>query len=279
MLSGTFWIFTFKGSADGSQLAAQLVVKVDKSSRAVLKVKVRKSKGRCSAFPSKLASILSLKIVWRRFSLELNREKYWQFWASFRQSAEILGGKFRQYHAGALGAFYLLKGDIEDKKEEYDGENDYGGALFVLKKLLDEWENPPKPALTPEQEEKLKNYDELKKENEKLRNRELTDNEKKIMSEFRRTFPNTGTINARLRTVRRMLNNLERNDLSVEANPNLSAEKISFSQRLAESFEQFTLVCELYLGTERDFSKKLKELRDEIHRLEDKIDELEGERQ
>ncbi|CAJ0761300.1 7797_t:CDS:1 [Entrophospora sp. SA101] len=99
------------------------------------------------------------------------------------------------------------------------------------------------------------------------------------MSEFRRTFPNTGTINARLRTVRRMLNNLERNDLSVEANPNLSAEKISFSQRLAESFEQFTLVCELYLGTERDFSKKLKELRDEIHRLEDKIDELEGERQ
>ncbi|CAJ0642254.1 2346_t:CDS:2, partial [Entrophospora sp. SA101] len=165
------------------------------------------------------------------------------------------------------------------EKEEYDGENDYGGALFVLKKLLDEWENPPKPALTPEQEEKLKNYDELKKENEKLRNRELTDNEKKIMSEFRRTFPNTGTINARLRTVRRMLNNLERNDLSVEANPNLSAEKISFSQRLAESFEQFTLVCELYLGTERDFSKKLKELRDEIHRLEDKIDELEGERQ
>ncbi|CAJ0830290.1 1812_t:CDS:2 [Entrophospora sp. SA101] len=221
MLSGTFWIFTFKGSADGSQLAAQETLRT---------VKER-----------------------------------WSDWSQFCKSTGDI-------------CLILFKASISEK-EEYDGENDYGGALFVLKKLLDEWENPPKPALTPEQEEKLKNYDELKKENEKLRNRELTDNEKKIMSEFRRTFPNTGTINARLRTVRRMLNNLERNDLSVEANPNLSAEKISFSQRLAESFEQFTLVCELYLGTERDFSKKLKELRDEIHRLEDKIDELEGERQ
>ena len=85
-----------RGSADGSKLAAhffsqglllvkgfqqlscwsQLVVKEAKSSRVVLKVKVKNSKERFSAVPSKLASILSLKMVCKRFSLLLNREKY-----------------------------------------------------------------------------------------------------------------------------------------------------------------------------------------------------------
>ena len=109
----TWWILTLRGSAEGSKLAAhlrsqgsfwfngfqqlscwsQLVVKEAKSSRAVLKVKVKNSKERFSAVPSKLASILSLKMVWRRFSLLLNREKYWQFWASRRQSgAKAVGG-------------------------------------------------------------------------------------------------------------------------------------------------------------------------------------------
>jgi len=78
-----------RGSAVGSKLAAhffsqglllvkgfqqlscwsQLVVKEAKSSRVVLKVKVKNNSGLSSAMPSKLASILSLKIVWRRFSL------------------------------------------------------------------------------------------------------------------------------------------------------------------------------------------------------------------
>jgi hypothetical protein len=92
----TFWILTFKGSAKGSSWRAyfssqgffsckgfqqgsfwsQLAVKACKLSWAALKVKVRKRRGLSSAVPSKLASILSLKIVWRRFSLELNKAKY-----------------------------------------------------------------------------------------------------------------------------------------------------------------------------------------------------------
>ena len=110
----TFWIFTFKSSADGSSSRAYLssqgfllikgtqhwsfwsvlAVKAHKSSRAVLKVSVKNKSGLFSAVPSKLASILSLKRVWRRFSLLLKREKYWQFWASFRQSAGEVGWGF-----------------------------------------------------------------------------------------------------------------------------------------------------------------------------------------
>src|SRR5437763_15660780 len=99
MLSVALWILTFRGSAVGSKLAAhffnqglllvkgsqqgsfcyQLVVKEAKSSRVVLKVRVKNKSGLSSAVPSKLASILSLKMVWRRFSLLLNKAKYWQF--------------------------------------------------------------------------------------------------------------------------------------------------------------------------------------------------------
>ena len=107
----TLCIFTFNGSAvesnsrayfnsqgflwaKGSQqlsLWSQLVVKECKLSCVVLKVKVKNKSGLFSTVPSKLASILSLKRVWRRFSLLLNRAKYWQFWASFRQSAGEVG--------------------------------------------------------------------------------------------------------------------------------------------------------------------------------------------
>ena len=57
----------------------QFVVKEYKLSCVVLKVKVKKSKGRVSAEPSKLAAILSLKRVCKRFSLLEKRAKYWQF--------------------------------------------------------------------------------------------------------------------------------------------------------------------------------------------------------
>jgi hypothetical protein len=79
----TFWILTFKGSAEGSSSRAsfnnqgffwlkgsqqesdggQLVVKEYKLSCVVLKVKVKNKSGRVSAEPSKLVSILSLKRV------------------------------------------------------------------------------------------------------------------------------------------------------------------------------------------------------------------------
>jgi len=111
----TFWIFTFKGSAVGSKLAAhffsqglllvkgsqqgsfcsQLVVKEAKSSRVVLKVRVKNNSGLSSAVSSKLASTLSLKMVCKRFSLLLNKAKYWQFWASFRQSRGKVDWGFR----------------------------------------------------------------------------------------------------------------------------------------------------------------------------------------
>src|SRR5215216_1777165 len=90
-----FKIFAFKGSAVGSNWLAhllnqgflavkgsqqvsdwgQLVVKADKSWRVVLKVKVKNKSGRVSAVPSKLASILSLKRVCKRFSLLENKAK------------------------------------------------------------------------------------------------------------------------------------------------------------------------------------------------------------
>ena len=88
-------IFAFKGSAVGSNWlthllnqgflavkgsqqvsdCGQLVVKADKSWRVVLKVRVKNKSGRFSAFPSKLASILSLKRVCKRFSLLENKAK------------------------------------------------------------------------------------------------------------------------------------------------------------------------------------------------------------
>ena len=92
----TLCIFTFNGSAvesnsrayfssqgfclaKGSQqlsLWSQLVVKEYKLSCVVLKVRVKNKSGLSSAEPSKFASTLSLKIVWRRFSLELNKANY-----------------------------------------------------------------------------------------------------------------------------------------------------------------------------------------------------------
>ena len=153
-------------------------------------------------------------------------------------------------------------------EDKYNGENDYGGALLALKSLLDEWKNPPKPTLTPEQEEKLKKYDELVKENEKLRNRQLTENEKKIIVVFKNKIPDSGTLNSRLRLAKRMLNNLEKNDLSVQANPNLAAEGVSLPQCLADVFKQFIWVCELYL-------RRIRELSEEITELEARIEELE----
>lgn len=124
--SDTFWILTFKGSACGSSSRAsfssqgfflvkgvqqesvcgQLVVKACRLFWVVLKVRVRKRSGRFSALPSKLASILSLKRVWRRFSLLEKREKYWQFWASFRQSVGSL-------LAGFLGLIFLILGSFK----------------------------------------------------------------------------------------------------------------------------------------------------------------------
>jgi len=85
----------------------------------------------------------------------------------------------------------------------------------------------------------LKKYDELVKENEKLRNRQLTENEKKIIVVFKNKIPDSGTLNSRLRLAKRMLNNLEKNDLSVQANPNLAAEGVSLPQCLADVFKQF----------------------------------------
>ena len=83
----TFWILIFKGSADGSSRRAylnsqglasatgfqqesvcfQLLVKACKLSWVVLKVRVKNKSGLLFAIPSKLASILSLKIVPRVF--------------------------------------------------------------------------------------------------------------------------------------------------------------------------------------------------------------------
>ena len=95
----TFWILTLRGSAVGSSSLAhflsqgsfwdkvfqqgsvcfQLVVKEYKLSWVVLKVRVKNKSGRFSNIPSKLASILSLKIVCKRFSWLLKRAKYEQF--------------------------------------------------------------------------------------------------------------------------------------------------------------------------------------------------------
>ena len=63
-----------KGSQQVSD-CGQLVVKADKSWRVVLKVRVKNNKGRVSAVPSKIASILSLKRVCKRFSLLEKRAK------------------------------------------------------------------------------------------------------------------------------------------------------------------------------------------------------------
>ena len=99
--AGPSWLAYFNSQgfclAKGSQqlsLWSQLVVKEYKLSCVVLKVRVRKRRGRFSAVPSKFASTLSLKIVWRRFSLELNKANYWQFWLSWRQSAGEVGWGF-----------------------------------------------------------------------------------------------------------------------------------------------------------------------------------------
>ena len=60
-----------------------------------------------------------------------------------------------------------------------------------------------------------------------------------------------------------MLTNLKNNDLSVKANPNLSAQKISLPEKLAASFEQIVWICEFYLQMEKRLNQEIQELEDE----------------
>ncbi|CAJ0762092.1 21193_t:CDS:2, partial [Entrophospora sp. SA101] len=78
----------------------------------------------------------------------------------------------------------------------------------------------------------------LKKENEKLRNRELNANEKKMVA-FRSTIPDSGDLNMRMEAANRMLTELEENDLSTQANPNLAAEGL-YSRETNELNQQIT---------------------------------------
>lgn len=166
----------------------------------------------------------------------------------------------------------------------YDGSLDFGGNLLALKELLDQWENPPQPALTTEQEKKIKDYDEffekrpqikdlkklgtsydsLEKENERLRNRQLNENEQKIIALFVREIPNSGELSFRLRIVKGMLASLENNDLTVQANPNLSIQRISLPERLAASFRQIVWIYESYLRMEKELQQEIKELEDQL---------------
>jgi len=124
---------------------------------------------------------------------------------------------------------------------------------------LQEWENPSSPALTEEQQAKLNDYEEffkqrpslkdlkelnelynkLEKENEKLRQRELNSNEKRIMALFSRVVSSaSASMNSRLTNARSTLGRLERINLTDEANPNLIIGKVKLAQHLVNVFEE-----------------------------------------
>jgi hypothetical protein len=206
---------------------------------------------------------------------------------------KVLGDELIDSGKDQLKDYKELYNKWNEKKPVYDGSLDFGGNLLALKEFLDQWENPPKPALTKEQEQKLKDYDEffkkrpkikdlkkldtsysnLEKENERLRNHELNDNEQKIVAVFHQELPGSGGIGLRLGRVRRILANLKSNDLKSQVNPSLSFKGISLPERLATSFEYIVWIGEIYFSRVNVLNKRIKELNERINELENQNDE------
>ncbi|CAJ0898250.1 3072_t:CDS:2, partial [Entrophospora sp. SA101] len=139
----------------------------------------------------------------------------------------------------SLGIIKLKKVSLDAKKAQIQ-------PIALYEKIIIEF--PIKPSLIREWKSQVdqtikiiepsQTIDFLKKENEKLRNRELNANEKKMVA-FRSTIPDSGDLNMRMEAANRMLTELEENDLSTQANPNLAAEGL-YSRETNELNQQIT---------------------------------------